>query len=104
MCLSDCVLNGGCGIHNESQLSDAQLKRIRIRQPDHRAPADPPLALLSPDSQCVLDEVLDEILHPAAFASQNIPSMSSAPSPTHAPQVTHPAAENHHTDEPNMDG
>ena len=92
MCPSDCVLNGGCGIHNESQLSDTQLKRIRIRQPDHRPPADPPLASLSPDSQRFLDEVLEEVSLPAAFASQNIPSTSSAPSPTHAPQVIHPAA------------
>ena len=57
MCPSDCVLNGGCGIHNESQLSDAQLKRMRVKQPDHRPPAEPPLGSLSPDSQHILDEV-----------------------------------------------
>ena len=93
MCPSDCVRNGGCGIHNESQLSDTQLKRIRIKQSDHRPSVDPPLGSLSPDSQHVLDEVLDEISVSAAFA-QNIPSTSSssAPVPTYALQVAHPAA------------
>ena len=62
-------------------LSCPQLKRIRIRQSDHRPSVDPPLGSLSPDSQRVLDEVLDEILVLAAF-TQNIPSMSSAPVPT----------------------
>ena len=93
MCPLDCVLNGGCGIHNESQMSDTQLKRIRIRQRDHRPPADPPLRSLSPDSQRSLDAVLDEISVSAAFARQNIPgpSTSSAPVPTYATQA-HPAA------------
>ena len=102
MCPLDCVLNGRCGIHNESQLSDTQLKRIRIKRPDHRPPADPPLRSLSPDSQRSLDAVLDEISVSAAFARQNasilgsteFESTSSAPVPTHAPQAiqAHPAA------------
>ena len=94
MCPPHCVLNGGCGIHDESHLSEAQLKRIRrirIREPDHRPPPDPPLRSLSPKSTDVLDAVLDEISVSAALA-QNFPSMCLAPVPIHAPHVAHPAA------------